>query len=76
MTTLCIARIACCAGMLALVAGCVSVKMQPILPFPPAPPLTFSAQGPVCLGEQDANSLLKYFDKLDAYQQAIERLTK
>ena len=71
-----IARIASVACILALVAGCVSVHVQPILPFPPAPELTFTAQGPVCLSEPDANQLWQYFDKLKAYQDAIERLTK
>ena len=54
--------------------GCVHVGVTPDLPFPQAPALTFTAAGPVCLAELDAQSLRVYFDELAAYRQAIHRL--
>ena len=58
-----------------LLAGCVSIRIVPEgLPIPQAPPLEFAASGPVCLNENDANLLRKYFDKLLMFQEAWERL--
>ena len=59
-------------GWLFLATGCVSIHQQPILPMPQVPELHFKAAGPVCLDEPEANLLWQYFDKLDAYQRAIE----
>ena len=57
-------------------AGCVSVNVVPTaLPLPEAPELTFISQtGQICLSEGDANKLRKYFDQLNAFRVAWERL--
>ena len=65
--------------LVVLLPGCVSVGVTPDLPFPKAPSLTFTLvlDGTnVCLGIEEANALRVYFDSLDAYQQALQRLHK
>ena len=56
--------------------GCVSVNVVPTeLPLPIRPTMTFTAGvNQVCLSEPDANKLLHYFQQLDAFQAAWERL--
>ena len=59
-----------------VLVGCVSVNVVPTaLPLPAAPELTFTAEtGLICLSEGDANQLRKYFDQLNAFRAAWERL--
>ena len=59
-----------------LLAGCVNVQVIPTsLPLPEQPELTFKSCPPdICLSEEDANKLDKYFQKLDAFRDAWQRL--
>ena len=58
-----------------LLTGCTFVRIVPHgLPIPEAPPMEFTASGPVCLSEQDANGLHKYLLKLEAFREAWGRL--
>ena len=62
-----------------LLPGCISVGVTPDLPLPKAPALMFTLLPDgknVCLGIEEANALRVYFDSLDAYQQALQRLHK
>ena len=57
-------------------ASCVSVQVIPTeLPLPIMPEMQFvSREGTICLSEPDANKLLRYFQQLDAFRKAWERL--
>lgn len=59
-----------------LLSACVSVNVIPTdLPLPIMPAVQFvSSQDTVCLSEPDANKLLHYFQQLEAFRQAWERL--
>ena len=59
-----------------VLVGCVSVNVVPTaLPLPEAPEILFvPSDGLVCLSESEANSLGKYFDQLNAFRAAWERL--
>ena len=62
--------------ILMILAGCVSVQVIPTeLPLPIMPEMQFvSREGTICLSEPDANKLLRYFQQLDAFRKAWERL--
>ena len=62
--------------LLVSLAGCVSVQVIPTeLPLPIMPEMQFvSREGTICLSEPDANKLLRYFQQLDAFRKAWERL--
>lgn len=60
-------------------AGCVSVTVLGDMPLPLAPQLTFQAcqvagVATICISEVDANKLRAYFDQLNAYRHAVDRL--
>ena len=63
--------------LLVVSAGCVSVNVIPTdLPLPQAPELHFDLVGgsSICLDQTDANKLRRYFDELNAFRHAWERL--
>lgn len=62
--------------LLVSLAGCVSVQVIPTeLPLPIMPEMQFvPREGTICLSEPDANKLLRYFQQLDAFRKAWERL--
>lgn len=61
-----------------LLGGCpLHVIQEPPLEMPPRPAIQFSLCGDrVCLSQADADQLLKYLDKLDAFAAARTRLTQ
>lgn len=63
-------------ALIMFLTGCVTVQVAATLPFPPAPALHFTACQPgyVCLTDADGNSLRKFFDQLDAFAHAQNRI--
>ena len=67
-----------CLGLLMawLLWGCVSVQVEPLLPFPDPPALQWTVCQPtkVCLSDADGDRLSKWLDKIRAYRAAIRRM--
>lgn len=61
-----------------LLASCTTVSVEPALEMPTRPKLHFSLapDGRICLPQEDAAALGKYFDKLDAFDAGRQRVLK
>ena len=66
------------AVLVLVLAACARFHPEPALDFPPWPHLTFQARlgGGACLDEPDAQALLRWLDKLRAFEAARQRLLK
>lgn len=62
--------------VLLLLTGCSTFRPEPRLEFPPWPHLVFSPglNGGACLTDPDAQELLRWADKLRAFEAARQRL--
>ncbi len=62
-----------------LVSGCAHVPaLEPALPFPTMPSVLFTMDptGDICVSQADANLLNKWFQKIDEFEAARQRLLK
>lgn len=58
-----------------LLAGCVSVKQEPPIPFPAWPAIQFKcAAGYCCLTEADTNALNRWAKRVAEFEAARQRL--
>lgn len=64
-------------------AGCATFQHPAGLPLPDRPALAWSLlddptshAGMVCLSQRDGDALARYFDKVDAFSRAYQRLTR